>query len=99
MVLQRADHLQARAIADMRQARITMSAEISLKNPAVFCAVKHGAPGFQLVHAIGRFLGVQLGHSPVVDVLPAAHRVGEMDSPIVAVVDVPHGGGDSARLP
>ena len=38
--------------------------------------------------AIRGFLGVQFRHPPVVDVLAAAHRVGEMDLPAVAVVDV-----------
>jgi hypothetical protein len=44
----------------------------------------------------GRFLGVQLGHAPVVDVLAAAHRVGEVHLPVVAVVDVAHRGRHAA---
>ena len=90
VVLQRANHLQAGAVADVRQARIAMAAEIALQNLAVFGAIKHRAPSLEFVDARGRFLGVQLGHAPVVDVLAAAHGVGEMDLPVVAVVDVAH---------
>ncbi len=57
---------------------------------------KTRAPRLELAHAVGRFLGVQLRHAPVVDVLAAAHRVGEMDLPAVAVVDVGERRGDAA---
>ena len=96
VILQRADHFQSGAIADVRQARIFVSAEISLQNAAVLRAIENRAPGFEFAHAIRRFPGVQLGHPPVVDVLPAAHRVGEMDLPVVAVVHVGERGGDAA---
>ena len=88
VVLQRADQLEARAVADVREARIAVAAEVALQDPPVCRAVEHRAPRFQLAHAIGRLLGVNLGHAPVVDVLAAAHRVGEMHLPVVAVVDV-----------
>ena len=88
VILQRADHLEAGAIADVREPRIAMAAEIPLQDPAVLRAIEDGAPGFELADAIGRFLGVQLRHAPVVHVLAAAHRVGEVDLPAVAVVDV-----------
>ena len=88
VVLQRADHFQPGAIADMREARIFVAAEISLQNAAVFGAIEDRAPGFEFAHAVGRFLGVQFGHAPIVDVLPAAHGVGEMDLPVVAVIDI-----------
>ena len=42
-----------------------------------------------------RFPGVQLGHTPVVHVLPAAHRVGEMNFPVIPVIDVRQRGGDA----
>ena len=90
VILQRADHLQAGAVADVRQARIAVAAEVALEDPAVLGAVEHRAPGLELADAVGRFLGVQLGHAPVVEVLAAAHRVGEVDLPVVAVVDVAH---------
>ena len=31
---------------------------------------------------------MQLGHAPVVEVLSASHRVGEMNSPVVAIIDI-----------
>ncbi len=96
VVLQGADHFQAGAVADVRQARIAMAAEIALQDAAVLGAVEDRAPGFQFAHARRRFLGVQLGHAPVVQVLAAAHGVGEVDAPVVAIVDVAHGRGDAA---
>ena len=96
VVLQGADHLQSGAIADVREARIFVTAKISLQNAAVFRAIEDRAPGLEFAHPSGRFLGVQLGHPPIVDVLPAAHRVGEMDLPVVAVVHVGERGGDPA---
>ena len=96
MVLQRANQLEAGAVADVRQPRIAVAAEVALVDPAVLRAIEHGAPGLELAHAIGRFLRVDLGHPPVVDVLPAAHGVGKMHPPVVAVVVVAHGGGHAA---
>ena len=88
VVLQRADHLEAGAIADVSQSRILVTAEIALEDAAVRRAIEQRAPCLELAHAIGRFLGVELGHPPVVQVLAAAHRVGEMHLPAVAVVDI-----------
>ena len=96
VILQGADHFQPGAIADVREARIFMAAEISLQNAAIFRAIENRAPGFELAHPLRRFLGVQLRHPPIVDVLPAAHRVGEMDLPVVAVVHVGERGRDAA---
>src|ERR1700730_2903222 len=96
VVLQRADHLQAGAIADVREPRIFMTAKISLQDAPVFRAIENGAPRFKLAHAIGRFLGVQLGHAPLIDILAAAHGVGEMYFPVVALIDIGEGGGNAA---
>jgi hypothetical protein len=65
-----------------------MPAEISLENPAIFRPIENCAPGFQLADAIRRFLRVELGHPPIVDILSAAHRIGEVDLPAVPIVDV-----------
>ena len=59
-------------------------------------AIEERAPRLELAHAVRRFLGVQLGHPPVVDVLAAAHRVGEVHLPAVAIVDVGERRGDAA---
>ena len=88
LILQRANHLEAGAIADVRQPRIAMPAEIPLQNPAIRRAVEHRAPFLELAHPSGRFLGVDLGHPPVVQELAAAHRVGEMHLPVVAILDI-----------
>ena len=90
VVLQCADQFEAGAVADVCEPRIAVAAEISLQDLAVFRAVENRSPGLELADAVRRFLRVQLGHSPVVDILAAAHRVGEMDLPVVAVVDVAH---------
>jgi len=62
--------------------------EIALQNSSVGSSVEHRAPRFELAHAIRRLLSVQLGHAPVVHVLSAAHGVGEVHAPVVAVVDI-----------
>ena len=80
----------------MRQPRIFVAAEISLQNAAIFRAIENRAPRFELAHAIGRFLRVQLGHAPLIDILPAAHRIGEMHFPIVAFIDIGQRRCDSA---
>jgi hypothetical protein len=53
-------------------------------------------PRLELAHAIRRLLRVQLRHPPAVDVLAAAHRVGEVDLPVVAIVHVGERGRDAA---
>src|SRR5204862_5593955 len=62
VVLQSPDHLQARAIADVRQSRVAVAAKISLENAAVLRAIEERAPGLELAYSIGRFLRVQLRH-------------------------------------
>ena len=96
VILQRPDQLEARAIADVRQAGIAVAAEVALQDAAVRRAVEDRAPGFELADAVRRFLRVDLGHAPVVDVLAAAHRVGEVHLPVVAVVDIRQRRGDAA---
>src|SRR6266496_4591491 len=90
MVLQGADHLQARAVSDVRQPRIAVPAKIPLQNPAVAGAIEESAPGFQFADARRSFLGMQLCHTPVVQVLPAAHGVGKVDAPAIPVIHVSH---------
>ena len=96
VILQSADHFEARAVAGVREARIAVAAEVALQDFAVFGAIENRAPGFEFVHAVGRLLGMQLGHARIIQILPAAHGVGEMHAPVIAVVDVPHGGGHAA---
>src|SRR5437899_4544948 len=71
VILKRADHFQAGAIPHMRETGIFVTAEISLQNPPVLCPIENCAPSFKLPHTVRRLHGVQFGHAPVVDVLPA----------------------------
>ena len=88
VILQRADHLEAGAVADVRQARVLVAAEVALQDAAVSGAIEDRAPRLELTHPIRRLPGVQLRHPPVVHVLAAAHGVGEVHLPAVALVDV-----------
>jgi hypothetical protein len=96
VVLQGPDHLEARSIADVGEPRVAVAAEVALEDAPVLGAIEDRAPGLELAHPFGRLLGVQLRHPPVVEVLAAAHGVGEVDLPAVAVVDVRHRRGHPA---
>ena len=95
VILQGPDHLESGAVADVRQARISMSAEVTLQDATVFGPIEQRAPCLELADAIRSLLRVQFHHAPVVQILAAAHGVGEMHLPVVAVVDVGQGGRDS----
>ena len=56
VVLQRADQLEAGAIADVREARIAVAAEVALADQAVLGAVEDRAPLLELAHALRRLL-------------------------------------------
>ena len=88
LVLERADQLEAGAVADVDQPPVRMAAERPLRHLAVRRAVEDPAPLLELANAVGSLLGVQLGHVPVVQVLAAEHRVLEMDPPVVLGRDV-----------
>ncbi len=96
VVLKRADHLEAGAVADVGQARIPVAAEVALQDSAVGSAIEERAPCLQFADTVRSFFGVQLGHAPVVEILAAAHSVGEMNAPAIAIVDIGEGGGDAA---
>ena len=88
-VLEHADHFETGAVADVRQAAVGVAAERPLVDTSVRRAVEQCAPRFQLSNPIGRFLGVDLRHAPVVVHLAAAHRVAEMHAPVVFAHHVP----------
>ena len=96
MILKRADHLETGAVAHVGQPRIPMTAEVPLEDAAVVRPIEYRAPGLELADPVGCFLCVQLSHAPVVDVLAAAHRVGEVDFPAVAIVHIGQRGRDAA---
>ena len=76
MILQCSDKFQTCAVADVCETRITVAAEVSLENFAVFGAIENRSPGFEFSDAVRSFFSVQLGHPPVVQVLTATHEFG-----------------------
>ena len=96
VVLEGADHLQAGPISHVSQAGILVTPEVALENPAIGGPVEERSPRLQLPNPIRGLPRVELGHAPVVQVLAAAHRVGEMHLPAVALIHVPQGGGHTA---
>ena len=79
----------------MGETRIFMAAEISLQDATVPGAIENCAPGFKLADAIRRFLGMQFSHPPIVDVLAAAHRIGEMHFPVITIIHIGQRSGDA----
>jgi hypothetical protein len=73
-----------------------VTTKISLEDAPVLRPIEDRAPRLEFADAIWRFLGVQLGHAPLIYVLPATHRVGEMHLPIVAIIHIAQRGRDSA---
>ncbi len=96
LLLEGADQLQAGAVADVREAGVLVSAEVALGDLPVGRAVEERAPRLQLPDPVRGLLGVELRHPPLVEELPSAHGVAEVHLPVVALVDVAHGGGDPA---
>ncbi len=88
VILQCADHLEAGAVSDVREPRRGMPAEVPLQDPSVLGAVEDRAPVLELADAVGGLLRVELGHAPVVEQLPAEHRVLEVDLPGIVGVHV-----------
>ncbi len=96
LLLEGTDQLQPRTVADVRQPRVFMAAEVALGDPAVGRTVEERAPGLQLPDPVGGLPGVEFGHPPVVEELAAAHGVAEVHLPVVALVDIAHAGRDTA---
>ena len=88
VVLECAYHLQAGAVANVGEPRVSVPAEVSLKNLAVCRAIEKRAPCLEFADAFRSFFGMEFGHAPVVQVLTATHRIGEMNPPAIAIVDV-----------
>lgn len=66
VVPQRADQLQSRPVAHMREARILVPAEAALKDAAIRRAIKHRAPRLQFTHAVGSLFRVDLRHARLI---------------------------------
>ena len=80
----------------MGQAGEAVPAEVALEDQPVLGPVEERAPVLELADPVGRLLGVELGHAPVVEHLAAAHGVAEVDLPVVLGVDVAQRRGDAA---
>src|SRR5262249_31590228 len=78
VLLERADHLEAGAIADVRETRIFVAAEVALEDAPVLRPIEERAPRLELVHAVRCFHRVELRHAPLVQVAAALHRVAEV---------------------
>jgi hypothetical protein len=96
LLLQGADQLEARAVADVGQARELVAAEVPLADLALGRAVEQRPVGLELPDPLRRLLRVQLGHPPVVEELAPAHGVAEVDLPVVVRVRVAHRRRDPA---
>jgi hypothetical protein len=95
-LLERADHLEAGTIADVREPRIFVPAEVALEDATVLRAIEEGAPRLELVHASGGLHRVELRHSPLIEVPTSLHRVAEVDLPVVLRLDVAQRRSDPA---
>src|SRR6266545_2216467 len=89
-ILKCADHLEPGAIPNMTKTLESMTAKGTLQDVAIAGAIKERAPLFQFTNTIGSFLRMNLGHAPVVQKLPAAHRIAKMRAPIIRSVDIRH---------
>jgi len=95
VLLEGPDHLQPGPVPDVGQAGVAVPPEIALEDQPFLGPVEERTPLLQLEDAIRRFLGVDLGHPPVVQQLAAAHRVAEVDVPAVFLPDVAQGRRDA----
>ena len=92
-LLEGADDLEARGVADVGETREGVAAEVSLVDEVLRRAVKHGAPLLEFSNTVRGFLGVEFSHSPVGEPLAALHGVVEVDLPTVSRVSVLQGCG------
>ena len=53
VLLERADHLEPRPVADVGEARVAVTAEVALRDEPVLGPVEERAPLFQLEHPLG----------------------------------------------
>ena len=80
----------------MTQPAEGVTAEGALQDLSILGAIEKRSPLFQLAHALGSFLRVDLRHAPVVQHFSTAHGVAKMSAPIVRRVHVGHRRSDSA---
>ncbi len=95
-ILEGPDHLEAGPVTDVGEARVRVTAERALQDPAVGGPVEDGAPVLELADAVRGLEGVELRHPRIVEELAADHRVAEVDLPRVGRRHVRHGSRHAA---
>ena len=72
-----------------------MATEVAVVDQPVFGTVKDRPPFLQFPNPVRGLLGMEFGHSPLVEELAPAHGVSKMYFPIVPGIHVPERGRDS----
>ena len=88
VLLESSNHFQTGAIAHMGKAGVSMAAEIPLENESLLGPVEQSTPFLEFKNSFRSFLGVDLGHAPVVEQFSPAHGVAEVNFPIVLGINV-----------
>jgi hypothetical protein len=96
VILERSDHFETGTVTHVSETRIPVAPEISLKNVSFSGPIENGAPRFQFANAGRRLFRMKLCHTIVVHVLAASHGVGEMNFPVVRIINGAERGGDTA---
>jgi hypothetical protein len=92
VILKGPNHFQTGTVTDMRKSWVFVPSKVTLEYSTVLCPIEQGAPFLEFTNTIWSLPGVQFCHTPVVEILPPAHRVREVDLPVVTVIDMTHRG-------
>jgi hypothetical protein len=95
-ILEGANEFETGAVTDVAETAVSVGAEGTLRDIPLRCAVEESSPALELEDALGYFFGEELNHAPVIDHLTAAHRVSEVDLPVVSRIDVAKGGSNAS---
>ena len=95
-ILEGPDHLEPGPVADMGEARVRVTTERALEDPAVGRPVEDRAPQLELADPLRGLGGVEPDHLRVVEELAADHRVAEVDLPRIGRRDVAERRGHAA---
>ena len=88
VVLERSNHLETGPVTDMSQTWVLVSTKVTLQNTPVLGTIEDCSPSLKFSCSSRRFLRVEFGHAPIVQVLSTPHSVGEMNFPIVSVINI-----------
>ena len=65
-----------------------MPSKIALAYQAIFRPIENRSPFLQFPNSVGGLLGMQFGHTPLIEKLSTTHGVSEVDFPIVSGIHV-----------